>query len=106
MGDVGGQKRGMASTYEALFTFATSSVKEECEWRVEAIKALIALCNLQEGCRPYLQARSTPKTKFNQGERSTAIIHKPSLSESIPIECKPTQCIFCLGLEGLPIEQR
>lgn len=91
---------------EALFTFATSSVEEECERRVEAIKALTALCNLQESRRSYLQARSAPKINDNGDETSTTILHQTSLLESIPIECKPTQCIFCLGLEGLPIEQR
>lgn len=78
--------------------------EQECERRVKAIKALKALCNLQEGRRPYLQARPTSKTKPNRDERSTAVLRKTSLSESI--ECKPTQCIFCLGFQELPTEQR
>lgn len=91
---------------ETLFTFATSSVRGEGERRADAIRAMTALCDLQEGRRPYFQARSTPKPEFNQDETSKAIVHKMSLSESIPIECKPTQCIFCIGSEGLPTEQR
>ena len=91
---------------ETLFTFATASAKEECERRVDAVQAMTALCDLQECRRPYLQARSIAKPESTRDEISGAIVHQMSLSESIPIECKPTQCIFCLGSEGLPTEQR
>ncbi len=91
---------------EALFTLATSSVREECERRVETIRALIALCSLQEGPCLYRQARSTSKIKTNQEELSTAVLRSLSLSKSMPIECKLTQCIFCLGSERLPTELR
>lgn len=89
---------------EALFTLATSSMKEECERRVEAIRALTILCSLQEGLFLYRQARSTSGIKPNQEETSTAALRLLSLSNSMPIECKPTQCIFCLGSEKLPTD--
>ena len=90
----------------ALFTFATSSPENECKRRAEAINALTALCSLQEGRRFRRPERSTLDTKLVQRETPTAVAIQPSLSESLPIECKPTQCIFCLGQEGLPAETR
>ena len=40
------------------------------------------------------------------GKQHNVFIYSPSLSNTIPIECKPTQCIFCLGCEGLPAVTR
>ena len=91
---------------DAIFTFATSSPEEECRRRVEAINALTALCRLQEGKRTR---RLKPSASDSQPERDLtrpAVLHLPSLSDSIPIECEATQCIFCLGCEALPTETR
>jgi len=85
---------------ETLFTFATSSSKEKCIRRVQAINAVTALCSLQEGRGFRRRQNSTSDIKRKkEGTPST-------LSESLPLECQPTQCIFCLGDEGLPAEKR
>ncbi len=85
---------------DTLFAFVTPSLEEECKRRVEAINALTALCNLQEGRHFRRRKPSSANTKLERD------LTPPSLSDSIPMECKPTQCIFCLGCEGLPAETR
>jgi len=68
--------------------------------RVQAINAVTALCSLQE-CRGFRRRQnSASDTKLKK--ESTP----PTLSESLPLEFQPTQCIFCLGDEGLPAEKR
>ncbi|CAF9942110.1 MAG: hypothetical protein HETSPECPRED_005169 [Heterodermia speciosa] len=86
---------------DALFTFATSSTEEECQRRTTAINALIALCEKQEnqGFR-----RSRADIKFKEKQASVSLPRK--LSETLPIECKATQCIFCLGNEDLSAADR
>jgi len=86
---------------ETLFTFATSSTEEECQRRVAAINALIALCKKQE-IRGFRRRRADIKVK----EEQTSVSPPPSLSETLPIECKATQCIFCLGNEDLSATDR
>jgi len=90
---------------DSLFTFATSSPEEECRRRAKAINALKTLCNLQEGRRFRRRTHSASTNKLTQ-ETLPAALQPPSLSDSLPVECKPTQCIFCLGSEGLPAEVR
>lgn len=87
---------------QALFTFATSSLEKECRRRVEAINALTALCRLQEARRPRRPKPSASDIKLEQDTKPPSVLDLPSLSDSIPIECESTQCIFCLGEEGLP----
>ena len=87
---------------QALFTFATSSLEEECRRRVEAINALTALCRLQEARRPRRPKSSASDIRLDP----PSVLDPQSLSDSIPIECKSTQCIFCLGEEGLPAVTR
>lgn len=91
---------------EALFTFATSSPEEECKRRAEAINALTALCSLQEGSRSCRPKRSASITKLERDEKPTTVPPPRSLSDTILIKYELFQCIFCLGCEGLPTEER
>ena len=86
---------------DALFTFATSSTEEECQRRITAINALIALCKKQEsqGFR-----RRKADTEFKK--KRTSVSPPPNLSETLPVECKATQCIFCLRNEDLSAPDR
>ncbi|MCJ1271805.1 hypothetical protein MMC22_011710 [Lobaria immixta] len=81
---------------DALFTFATPSTEEECQRRVTPINALIALCKKQES-----QGFCCRRADIKINGKQTSISPPPNLSETLPIECKATQCIFCLGNEGL-----
>ena len=86
----------------SLFTFATSSPTEERERRITAINALTALCRLQEGSRCPPKKYSKPETK--QLTTPPNSLSSSPAPKSIPIVCKPTQCIFCIGDESLPAE--
>ena len=86
---------------DALFMFTTSSVEEECQRRTRVINTLIALCEKQE-------TQGFRRRKFNTKvdiQQPTAYGQR-SLSETLPIICEATQCIFCLGNEALPISDR
>ncbi len=89
---------------DALFTFATSSSEEECKRWAEAINALAALCRLQEGKCPRRLKPSASAIKLKWDLTPPSVLDPPHLSDSILIECEPTQCIFCLGCEALPTE--
>ena len=91
---------------DALFTFATSSPEEESQRRVEAINALTALCRLQEGKRPCRLQPFASTIKLERDQTPPSALQGRSLSDSLPIECKPTQCIFCLGQEDLAVATR
>jgi len=91
---------------DALFTFAPSSPKEEGKRRVEAINALTALCRLQEGKHPRRPKPSARHIKLERDLTPPSVPQARSLSDSLPIECKPTQCIFCLGQADLPAVKR
>ena len=86
---------------DALFTFVTSSTKDECQRRITAINALIALCKKQES-----QGFRRRRTDITVGKEQTLVSPPPSLSEMLPVECQATQCIFCLGNEALPAPNR
>ena len=80
---------------ESLFTFATLSPEEECNRRLQAIAAVNALCSSQEGRGFRRRDRGAADTKPVNEDMPSA------LSESLPLESRPPQCIFCLGDEGL-----
>lgn len=86
---------------DLLFTFATSSLKEECKRRAIAIDDLTALCSVQEGRRTRVghEPRFSPESKCDDTllTKTRARI----FSESLPVRCTPTQCIFCLSDEEL-----
>jgi len=85
---------------DALFTFATFSTEEECQRRAAAINALIALCKKQES-----QGFRRRETDIRVKEE-LSFSPPPSLSKTLPVECKATQCIFCLGNEDLSVADR
>ena len=89
----------------SLFTFATSSQIEERKRRTMAINALTALCGVQEGSRCPPKEHSIPETKQQLATPPNSLSSSPA-PEFIPTECKPTQCIFCIGDETLPTEKR
>ena len=91
---------------DTLFTFTTSSPEEKRKRRMEAINALTALCCLQEGKRPCRPKASALTIKLKQNRTPLSALKGRSLSDSLPTECKPTQCIFCLGQEDLPAATR
>ncbi len=91
---------------DTLLAFVTPSLEEECKRRVEAINALPALCSLQEGRHFRRRKPSSSNTKLERDLTPPSVLQPPSLLDSIPIEYKPTQCIFCVGCEGLPTEAR
>ena len=88
---------------DALFTFATLSPEEECQRRIRAINALIALCKKQES-QGFRRRKADIKIKEEQTSLSDSPPHR--LSETLPIQCKATQCIFCLGNEDLSVADR
>lgn len=91
---------------ETLFIFATSSLEEECKRRSNAIDALTALCRLQGAQRLYRRKASIRNNKAEQDLTEQSTPESLTLLESLPVECEPTQCIFCLDREGLPTEKR
>ncbi len=86
---------------DTLFTFATSSTAEECERRAAAINALTALCKKQES-QGFRRHQMDVKVK----EEKASVSPPPSLSKTLRVECKATQCIFCHGNEDLFIADR
>jgi len=88
---------------DAIFTFATSSTEEECQRRAAAINALIALCKKQES-QGFRRRKADIKVKEEQTSPSVSL--PPNLSETLPVECKATQCIFCPGNEELSAADR
>jgi len=70
--------------------------------RIRGIEALAALCRRQETRR-----RGRPKWSVEQEESE---VSSDDLEEDIvdkfPMECKPKQCIFCLGDGSKPYEER
>ena len=85
--------KGRIRVIDTLLTFATSSPEEECKRRVEAINALTALCRLQEGKRPRRSKLSASVIK-ERHLTPPSVLDPASLSDSIPIERKPTQYLL------------
>lgn len=87
--------------FSAVFEFATStqqtSYVEEVKRRCEAINALAALCSVQE-----------PAVKRAWVRKKVAVDNLPeaSIELKLSMRCAPTQCIFCLGCEGLAVNLR
>ncbi len=88
---------------DALFTFALATTEEECQRRGAAIKALIALCKKQEN-QGFRRRQANIKVKEEQTSPSNS--SPPNLSTTLLVECKATQCIFCLGNEHLSVADR
>lgn len=90
---------------ETLLTFATGSPKEECQRRGAAVSALTALCRLQQS-HGFRRRKNSSTINSDREKAAQLIVQRPSLSASLPIECSPTQCIFCLGNKALPALKR
>ena len=70
--------------------------------RIRGIEALAALCRRQE-----TQRRGRPKWSVEQEESELSSDDlEEDLVDKFPMECKPKQCIFCLGDERKPYEER
>jgi hypothetical protein len=92
--------------FTALFTFATHDQVEECARRSEAMNAVTTLCRLQ---RPRVRRacrgkQTTPEPAIEESSRNGA--KTVEAGKPIPIECLPTQCIFCLGNVDFDYERR
>jgi hypothetical protein len=85
-------------TVDALLSFATGSVEEECRRRAAAIEAVVALGTLQQpSIREVCVAKRTYTPRVQSSESATI---------AFPIVCLPTQCIFCMGQTKLLHERR
>lgn len=86
---------------ESLFTFATSSREEEYKRQVQAISAVTALYTLQEG-QGFRRRR-----EFSASETKLKKVDTPlNLSKSLPLRCKPSERVFCLGDKELRAVKR
>ena len=94
--------------FVALFTFVPSEPAEACRRRADAISAVTALSRCQEA--PVRKACRTKQTDcagdVPKPDSETKSETKLKLGlETFPIECLPTQCIFCLGRRDLSLEK-
>jgi len=64
---------------------------------------LVALCKKQES-QGFRRRKTDIKVKEEQ--TSPSVSPPPNLSTTLPVECKATQCIFCLGNEDLSAADR
>ena len=88
---------------DELLNFASSSTEEECQRRAAAINALTALCKKQES-QGFRRRKTDSKVKK---EGTSPSLSPPSnLLENPLVECKATQCNFCLGNEDLSAADR
>lgn len=93
------------SAFNALFTIATSNPAEESERRSEAIDAVTTLCRSQLSERKSSRSKQVLATAGGLDVFREDAKDKPK-PLSIPIECLPTQCIFCLANVDLTAEER
>ena len=86
---------------DAFFTFVTSSIEKKCQRRITTINALIVLCKKQKN-QNFRHRKANIKFKKKQ----ISVLSSSNLSKTFSIECKTTQCIFCLKNENLSIFDR
>ena len=92
--------------FNALFTIAMSDPADEGGRRSEAINAVTALCQGEESSEEkFSRRRHTLVVSEGVNLRDEGAETKP-VPISIPIECLPTQCIFCLGNGNLSLAER
>jgi hypothetical protein len=70
---------------------------------MEVIKDLTALCALREARRRHVYHQRGLSLKWDDEmkDASWSNIPESDSSQSFPLECKPLQCIFCLGEKNL-----
>ena len=94
------------SAFKALFTIATSDPVEDRKRRSEAIDAVTALCRSHDPAeREVSRSKQTHAVAGSESGRDEVAKNKPE-PISIPIECSPTQCIFCLGNVNRTLKER
>ena len=71
--------------------------------RIRAIEARAALCRRQESRRRRRQSQSHSKQDESDASSEDSTENR---KDHFPLVCKPTQCIFCLGNEHRPYEER
>ena len=92
--------------FNALFTIATSDPADESKRRAEAINAVTALCQGEDSSEESVsRSRHTHTVGEGVNGHDEVADTKPK-PISIPIECLPTQCIFCLGNGDISLEER
>lgn len=69
--------------------------------RIQAIEARVALCHRQENRR-----RRRPQYRLKQEDPDSSSGDLAEERDRFPLVCKPTQCIFCLGNECKPHQER
>jgi hypothetical protein len=93
----------------ALLTFVSADAVDNVSRRSEAIDAVQTLCGRQEpGLRKLHNLKDLDEASRSPSPHPVAIAceDKDSGHDPFPARCSPTQCIFCMGDEELPIEQR
>ncbi|KAK0858530.1 hypothetical protein LTR87_017760 [Friedmanniomyces endolithicus] len=93
----------------ALLTFAPSELTDDHGQRAEAMNAVTALCKRQES-----PVRKACRMKEGCSDHTPeAHLHATICAEdekieydSFPVQCQPTQCIFCIGDEELSPAKR
>nr|POE75084.1 hypothetical protein CFP56_78196 [Quercus suber] len=93
----------------ALLTFASTEPMDDQSRRVEAIEAVRALCKRQED--PDQKICRTKKAHSNhirEAQLHTVIDAEDSKvqQDPFPVQCLPTQCVFCMGNNGLSLAKR
>ena len=91
---------------DSLFTFATTCSKEERARRGKAISTLASLAGRQEGRRAKAPKQSAVEV---EAKEESSLMNETVLSPreiQFPLNCQPTQCIFCLGQQNLPMTKR
>lgn len=95
---------------DRLFAFAADTSEDESRRRVLAISAIIDLSQRQEGRlgKAAASKRQPPRTPSRTlWTSSKPVGHSNQVQAPLyPIQCEPTQCIFCLGQTALPEERR
>ena len=93
----------------ALFTFAPAEPVDDCKRRLEAIRAVAALCkrqelSLQKVCRTKIACYNNRAAK---GPIAGMSVKDRKVKDDIfPLKCLPTQCIFCIGKEEMSFANR
>jgi hypothetical protein len=93
----------------ALLTFAPTNPANNQSQQVEAIKAVRALCKRQEDLdQKICRRKKACPNDSHEAQLHTAIIAKESKvqQDPFPVECLPTQFVFCIGNDGLSLAKR
>ncbi|KAK4570554.1 hypothetical protein LTR86_002636 [Recurvomyces mirabilis] len=93
---------------KALLAFAPTEPTQQHIRRSGAIDAVRALCNHQEPpIRRACHRKAACKDATQPGLHATNTTQDEKTGYDLcPTRCQPTQCIFCIGDETLPIELR